>query len=293
MKFFLKILVAAKAMFMHPETSPRLLSENSGYGTSDMLVLVVWLNLRNTIQALAYYRRIRGLWPYTSTPFSPKSPAFPVRYRNFGRRSHVVQFLGRLWYLSFFGNQPEHFEYFDSGKARQFRVFKRVVFSTFRHKFFSQFIIGQTYHQCVAIQNCKSNCFWLLAMDTILLDQGHSSWINDMCHSLHCQNVVVLYTIVIQRTEQRQYQTRSFHSLHCQIAVVVYPIVIQRTEQRKYQTRSCHSLHCQTAVVVYTIVIQCTEQRQYQTRSCHSLHCQTEAFDCEVSSSVPEGVMWH
>jgi len=75
--------------------------------------------------------------------------------------------------------------------------------------------------------------------------------------------------------------------------VVVYTIVIQRTEQRQYQTRSCHSLHCQTAVVVYTTVIQRTEQRQYQIRSCHSLHCLTAACDSAVSISVPDGVMWH
>jgi len=40
-KIFLKILVQAEAMFMHPETPPRLLPENSGNGTSDNLVLVL------------------------------------------------------------------------------------------------------------------------------------------------------------------------------------------------------------------------------------------------------------
>jgi len=104
---------------------------------------------------------------------------------------------------------------------------------------------------------------------------------------------VVVYTIVIQCTEQRQYQARSCRSLHCQTAVVVYTIAIQRTEHRQYQTRSCHSLHCQTAMVVYTIVIKHTEHRQYQTSSCHSLHCQTAACDCAVSGSVSDGVMWH
>ena len=32
-----------------------------------------------------------------------------------------------------------------------------------------------------------------------------------------------------------------------QSTVVVYTIVIQRTEQRQYQTGSCHSLQCETA----------------------------------------------
>jgi len=35
--------------------------------------------------------------------------------------------------------------------------------------------------------------------------------------------------------------------LNSQPVVVVYTIVIQRTEQRQYQTRSCHKLNSQTA----------------------------------------------
>jgi len=52
----------------------------------------------------------------------------------------------------------------------------------------------------------------------LTLQHKHGIYLLPFQTTFNSLPAVVLYTFVIQSTEQRQYQTRSSHTLHCQIA---------------------------------------------------------------------------